>query len=172
VNSAAVWFLVCIRSCFSDESRVVGEVWIVMQGCTSTSCKHILQECEDWDHTSWWDVDGKLVLPDAVLLNIFWQAREEVGAIFVECLGSCGISVCRVLDWAMESLSSCSSISNCTDNDSSRLHTRPLRISHVWNSAAGSQVGKTSSWNRSKHGLATLLCRRGQWTCKSHRHIE
>lgn len=47
----------------------------------------VLEEGEDRDDTGRWNVDGELILPDAELLDVFWESREKVLAVLVELCG-------------------------------------------------------------------------------------
>lgn len=65
---------------------------------------YVLEPSEDWNNARWWDVDGQLVLPDAVLLDVFREARENVCAVFMHLLGSGGVFVGWVLNSAVQRL--------------------------------------------------------------------
>ncbi len=67
----------------------------------------VLEPCENWDDTRWRNVDGELVLPDTVLLDVFWEARQDIGSVFVHSLRSGGVFVGRILDVAVKRLHSC-----------------------------------------------------------------
>lgn len=58
----------------------------------------VLEKREDRDNSLGGDVDGKLVLPDGVLLDEFGKAGHEIFAIGVQLLGLSGIFVGRVDD--------------------------------------------------------------------------
>lgn len=62
----------------------------------------LLQEGEDWNDARWRNINGELVLPDTILLNIFGEAREDISSIFVHCLGLFCILVCRIDNLAIE----------------------------------------------------------------------
>lgn len=58
----------------------------------------LLQKCEHRNDTRWWDIDRKLILPDAVLLDIFREAGQDVGPVFVHRLRSRSVLVGWILN--------------------------------------------------------------------------
>lgn len=44
----------------------------------------VLEEGEDGNDTGGWDVNGELILPDAELLDVFWESGEKVLSVLVE----------------------------------------------------------------------------------------
>lgn len=47
-------------------------------------CGVVFEESEDGDYAGGGDVDCELVFPDGELLDVFWQAGEEVLAVGVQ----------------------------------------------------------------------------------------
>jgi hypothetical protein len=81
VNSAAVWYLGSGQKLVPETEKEVN------------SGADILEEGHNRDDSRWRNVNGKLVLPDAELLDVFRQTRQKVSTILVHCLSLLGILV-------------------------------------------------------------------------------